>query len=317
MKKTAVITDYGFANLDPERSIIEDAGFQLIEGQCKTEDEVIALAEYADVVLAQWAPVSRRVISSLKKCSLIVRYGIGVDNIDLQAARDFRIPVCNVPDYCIDEVAAHTLALALALQRRLLATDQRVRSGTWKIIPPGPVLPTDESNFVLLGFGRIAQSVAWKAAALGYRLAACDPFVDEKSMRAVGVKKVGFEQALNQADVLSLHLPLTEETRHAIDRHTLAKMKRDAVVVNTSRGALIHTTDLAEALSSGIIGGAGIDVFEHEPLDNDHPLRLSPNTILTSHTAWYSERSIPLLQRLAAEEVLRGLTGQPLKNRLV
>jgi D-3-phosphoglycerate dehydrogenase len=317
MKKRVLLTDYGFSDITHEKRLILGGGFDLIESQCKTEEEVIALSQDVDALLVQWAPITRRVISQLRNCSVIVRYGIGVDNIDLEAAKDYQIPVCNVPDYCVEEVASHTIALSLALQRRLVATDQRVRQGVWQILPPGPILATSQSTFIVMGYGRIARSVAGKAAAMGFQVKACDPFVSQEDMDDSGVTKVSFEQALAEADILSLHLPLNGQTRHAFNRQAFEQMKRTAILINTSRGGLIDTHELALALSEGILGGAGLDVFEKEPLENDHPLRHTPNTLLTSHTAWYSEQSIPLLQRLAAEEVCRGLSGQPLKNRVV
>src|SRR5690606_2950947 len=160
-----------------------------------------------------WVPVTRKVISKLKTCQVIVRYGIGVDNINLEAAQEYGIPVCNVPDYCIEEVATHTMALSLALQRRLNATDMRVRDRIWKIIPPGPIQPCTESTFIVLGFGRIARSVIEKARVFGFKIAACDPNVSKETMDTLGVEKVSFETALKTADILSLHLPLNAETR--------------------------------------------------------------------------------------------------------
>lgn len=317
MSKKVLLTDYGFSTIDYERNILSMPEIELVEAQCKTEEEVIALGEDAHALLVQWAPVTRKVISQLKNCELIVRYGIGVDNIDLQAAKEYHIPVANVPDYCIEEVATHTLALALALQRRLVSTDRRIRDGVWKIIPPGAVRPASETTFIVMGFGRIARSVAAQARALGFRVAAYDPFVSDDVMAEAGVRTVSLEEALTEGDILSLHMPLSNDTRHLFNANAFARMKNSAILLNTSRGGLIHTTDLAQALNEGTIGGAGIDVFETEPLDENHPLRFSPNTILTSHTAWYSERSIPLLQKLAVDEVYRGMTGQPLKNRLV
>lgn len=317
MSKKVLLTDYGFASIDYERNVLSLPEIELIEAQCKTEEEVIELGRDAHALLVQWAPVTRKVISQLKNCELIVRYGIGVDNIDLQAAKEYHIPVANVPDYCIEEVASHTIALALALHRRLVSTDHRIRDGIWKIIPPGSVQPISETTFILMGFGRIARSVATQARALGFTVAAYDPFVPEEIMAESSIKKVSLEEALTVGDIFSLHMPLTDETRHLFNADTFDRMKNSAILLNTSRGGLIHTVDLARALNDGTIGGAGIDVFENEPLEENHPLRSSPNTILTSHTAWYSERSIPLLQQLATDEVYRGMTGQPLKNRIV
>ena len=314
--KKIVITDHGFSNINPERAVLEQSGYELIDAQCKSEADLLAATRDAFALIVQWAPITETIIRNLANCRLIVRYGIGVDNLDLAAARERQILVCNVPDYCIDEVSDHTMALAMALHRQLPATDRRVREGVWKIIPPGTVPACKDALFTTLGFGRIARVVLKKAAAFHFKRAAFDPFVSEEEMLALGVQKITFDEALVNSDILSLHLPLNDKTHHLINRETLLKMKSNAVLLNTSRGGLINTLDLAQALTENKIGGTGIDVFEQEPLPDSHPILQSPNTILTSHTAWYSQRSIPILQQFAAEEVLRMINGEPLKNRI-
>ena len=315
--KKIVITDHGFSNINPERAVLEQSGYELIDAQCKSEGELLRATKDAFALIVQWAPITENIIRNLDNCQLIVRYGIGVDNLDLAAARERQIPVCNVPDYCIDEVSDHSMALALALHRQLLSTDKRIRKGVWKIIPPGTVPACKDALFTTLGFGRIARVVLKKAAVFNFKLAAFDPFVSEEEMRALGIRKITFEEAISDSDILSLHLPLNDKTHHLINRETLLKMKSNAVIINTSRGGLINTVELAKALKENEIGGAGIDVFEQEPLPDDHPILRAPNAIITSHTAWYSQRSIPLLQQFAAEEVLRIINGETLKNRVV
>ncbi|WP_138991193.1 C-terminal binding protein [Larkinella sp. C7] len=314
--KKIVITDHGFSNINPEKAVLEQSGYELIDAQCKNEAELLAATKDAFALIVQWAPITETVIRNLDHCRLIVRYGIGVDNLHLAAARQRQIPVCNVPDYCIDEVSDHAMALAMALHRQLVSTDQRVREGVWKIIPPGTVPACKDALFTTLGFGRIARVVLQKAAAFHFKLAAFDPFVSDEEMQALGVQKITFEEALANSDILSLHLPLNDKTHHLMNRETLLKMKSNAVLINTSRGGLINTIDLAQALKENKIGGAGIDVFEQEPLPESHPILQAPNAILTSHTAWYSQRSIPILQQFAAEEVLRMINGEPLKNQV-
>lgn len=314
-KGKVVITDYGFKNIDNEKRVLQDAGYEVVTAQCTTEQEVIQAAAGADALLVQWAPVSPVVINSLENCKVIVRYGIGVDNISLPAAAQKNIPVCNVPQYCIDEVADHTMALALSLCRQLTATRQQMET-QWKITPPHTMEALRYRCFVTAGFGRIAREVIARAKGFKFKLAAYDPYVSAEVMEGFGVAKLTLEEALEQADVLSLHLPLTEETRHLINEKSLRTMKSTAIVLNTSRGGLIDNYALAAALDQQLIAGAGLDVFETEPLPEAHPLRHSPNTALTSHTAWYSEASVPALQQLAAEEVLRGLKGQALLNRV-
>lgn len=308
-----VITDSGFKNIVPETTIVKDAGFELVSAQCKTAEEVIAIAANADGIIVQWAPVSAAVIQNLSRCKVIVRYGIGVDNVDLTAAKQKGIPVCNVPDYCIDEVADHTVALALAQARQLFQIDTRVRAGVWKIHPDSPMPSFSEMIFATAGYGRIARAVLDRARAFGFRLAAYDPFETPPSDR---VAPLSLDEIFRQADILSLHTPLSPETRHFVNADRLAQMKPTAIVVNTARGGLIDTMALAQALKDGTIAAAGLDVFESEPLEADHPLRTCPNALLTSHVAWFSEKSVPRLQRLAAQEAVRALRGEPLRNQV-
>ena len=311
-----LITDYGFANVDQEKSIIAQAGFSVHTAQCKTAEEVLQHGADAVALLVQWAPVTAQVIEGLQKCRLIVRYGIGVDNIDLAAAKTKGIVVCNVPDYCINEVADHTVSLALALARQLTTTHNRTLSGEWKIIPPKPMLPFYEMNFATIGFGRIAREVLKRTDTFGFKKMAYDPFVDAAQMEREGVVFTSLDAIIKDADIISLHLPLNADTHHIINMSVMNKMKNGAIIVNTSRGGLIDTIALSEKLNEGTIT-AGIDVFEKEPLPTDHPLMKSKNIILTSHTAWYSERSVPTLQRMAAEELVYSLTTGKTKNRVV
>ena len=311
------ITDYGFSDIHQERHIITSAGHDLLAGQCKSPEAVLEAAADADALLVQWAPITSAVINGLNKCRVIVRYGIGVDNVDLVAAKARGIPVCNVPDYCIDEVADHAVAMALSLARQLPMMDRRVRAGTWKITPDHPMPALSTMTFAAAGLGRIARAVLARAGAFGCRPAAYDPYVKPEVFAANGIMRLTLEEMFRQADVLSLHMPLTPETRHLINPATLAKMKPTAIIVNTARGGLIDTVALAEALQSGVIAGAGLDVFDPEPLSMEHPLRNCRNAILTSHVGWFSDESVPKLQRLAAEEVVRALRGEVLRNQIV
>lgn len=300
-----VITDFQFPNIDAEKSIIETAGGQLSALQCTTEHDVLERAADADVLLVQWAPITRSVIERLPNCKVIVRYGIGLDNIDLEAARSRGITVRNIPDYCIDEVADHTVALALSLARQIAAIDRQVRQGKWSIVPPRPMPALRQSTFVTIGFGRIARAVLERARAFKFQLATCDPYLGAGVELPPDVARVEFADALAMADILALNVPLTQETRHMMDAAAFAQMKPTALLINTARGALVDTVALAAALDSEVIAGAGLDVFEPEPLPADHPLRRCSNALLTSHVSWYSELSGPNLQRLAAEEALR------------
>lgn len=313
--KKVLITDFGFKDVEQETLIIRNAGYTVEAAQCKTADDVLTHGREAIALLVQWAPVTAAVINELNNCRVIVRYGIGVDNIDLKAAKDKGIVVCNVPDYCIAEVADHTVALALAMARQLTETHNRTLQGDWKIIPPAPALPFYEMNFVTLGFGRIAREVMRRITPFGFQKLAFDPFIQPSFMEEQEVTDCSFEKAVSAADILSLHLPLTSDTHHIINEAVLGRMKKGAVLVNTSRGGLIDTVALAAKLKKGELA-AGLDVFEQEPLPEGHPLRSCHHLILTSHTAWYSERSVPTLQRMAAEELVRGLTTGNVYNRV-
>ncbi len=308
-----VITDFGFANLAPETAAIVGAGFTLVSAQCKTAEDVIHAAADADGIIVQWAPVTAAVIQSLSRCKIIVRYGIGVDNVDLAAARQKGIPVCNVPDYCVEEVADHTVALALAQARQLVQIDKRIRAGVWKIHPDKPMPSFSEMMFATAGYGRIARAVLDRARAFGFRIAAYDPYT---APAGNGVIPLSLDEMFQNADILSLHAPLSPETKHLVNAERLAQMKPTAIIVNTARGGLIDTVALAQALDAGTIAAAALDVFETEPLPKDHPLRKCSTALLTSHLAWFSDSSVPKLQRLAAEEVVRGLRGEALRNRV-
>lgn len=313
---TVLVTDHGFANLDTEIQTIEAAGGTVKEAQCTTAQEVIAAGEDADGLLVTWAPITAEVLEALPKLKVVIRMGIGVDNVDIPAATERGVAVCNVPDYGIDEVADHAFSLALALGRQLPALDARVRSGIWSLTPVTRMPAFREMTFASAGFGRIGRSVLERARGLKFRLAAYDPFVDAEVMAAAGVAKLSLDELFAQADILSLHLPLMAETHHVVNARRLAQMQSHAVLVNTARGALIDTVALAEALQTGDIAYAGLDVFEEEPLPENHPLRQCPNALLTSHVAWYSDASVPRLRQMATAEILRGLRGDAMVNQL-
>ena len=314
MRYRVLVTDHGFENVERERGILLGADAETVVASCRTEEDVIEAARGSDALLVQWAPITAQVIETLDQCKVIVRYGIGVDNVDLAAAAGRGIPVCNVPDYCIDEVADHTIALTLALARQLPQVDSRVRAGVWRIVPDNRMPALRDLTFGTLGFGRVARAVLDRARPFGFRLVAADPYVPAPQSTATPVDLVTIDDLVKSCDIVSLHAPLTSATRLIFNDDRIATMKQGAILVNTGRGGLVDLGALARCLSSGHLGGAGLDVYEEEPLPLDHPIRQSPNTILTSHIAWFSESSVPRLQQMAAEEVARALRGQPLSN---
>lgn len=309
-----VVTDATFPHLDPERAVAARHGATLEEARCKSETEVVAAATGTDVLLVQFARVTRKAIEALAPNAAIVRYGIGLDNIDLEAAHERGIKVAYVPDYATGEVADHTVALTLALLRKLPQLDQSVRKGSWDAVGIAkPVRSFAESSVGFVGFGRIGREVQARLRSFGFTGMVADPFVDATALASLNARSVDLDTLFSTADVITLHAPLTPATHHIVNAQRLAQMKPTAILVNTARGALIDAVALTEALESKRIAGAALDVFEHEPLPADSGLRRFPNVILTPHAAWYSTRAAEKLQVLAADEVDRHLSGQPVR----
>jgi D-3-phosphoglycerate dehydrogenase len=311
MTFVVAITDYVFPSLDPERAVLEPLGVELRAQQCRSEEEIIALAQDADAVLNCYAKMTARVIESLKHCRIIARYGIGVDNVNLAAATEAKILVTNVPDYCIDEVSDHALALLLALARHVHAAHGAVRDGAWDVVAHASIRRLRGQTLGLLGFGKIAKAVASKVQPLGMKVLVYDPYLDPALIAQHGVEAVSLDRLLAEADAVSIHVPLSPETRNIIGKRELVRMKPTAFLINTSRGGIVDEQALAAALKEGIVGGAALDVLSVEPPPADHPLRQAPNIILTPHLAFYSRESVVELQTKAAEEVARALKGEP------
>lgn len=305
------VTDHVFANLDVERELLAAAGHELrYEGDAHTPEEAAAAAAGSDGVLNCYAPMPADVVRTLDRCRVIARYGIGLDTVDVDAASAKGIVVTNVPDYCIDEVSDHALALLLSVARGIVRLDRSVQAGSWDPKQARPLHRLHGRTLGLVGFGRIARSVAAKASGFGLRVMATDPYVTTDAIQAAGFVSGSLEEVLAGSDFVSLHAPLTAETRHLIGANVIAAMKPGAVLVNTSRGPLVDVAALAAALDSGALGGAALDVLEVEPPGADHPLIGRPNVVLTPHAAFYSEESMAELQRKAAEQVVSALAGE-------
>ncbi|WP_417771790.1 C-terminal binding protein [Stappia sp.] len=316
-KKRLVVTDQSFGGTAQERAAAEACGANFSDNQCADEAQTLAATGGAQVVLNNFAPMTRRVLAGLAPGATVVRYGVGTDNVDLEAARQLGVRVCNVPDYGIEEVADHAAALALALARRLRAFDAGIRAGDWRIGAMVEAVPSlRQATVGILGMGRIAQAFARRMAGFGCALIGHDPYVSNREAEARGIEPVPRDALIARADILSLHVPLTPETRHVIDAKALARMKRGAILINVSRGGLVDDDALAASLSSGHLAGAGLDVFETEPLAPDAALRKAPNAILSPHAAFYSDASVRRLQQLAAEEAMRALRGEQLRCAL-
>jgi D-3-phosphoglycerate dehydrogenase / 2-oxoglutarate reductase len=315
----AVVSDHTFPSLDLQRKVINAAGFELSEIQpiCKTEDDVIEHCTDADALLVQWAPITRRTLKAFPHLKGVVRYGIGVNNVDLDAARELKIGVANIPTYCLEEVSNHAMAMMLGLARRIPQDQHRILHGEWGVGPLLPIPAFIDMTLGLVGFGAIARLVARKARAFGFRIVASDPYVQDSVFGENGVERLDLETLLRSADIISLHCPLVSETTHLINRNSIDKMRPGVLLINTSRGPIIKESDLADALADGRVLGAGLDVFEEEPLLADSPLRSLSNVILTSHAASVSTRAVEALQIKAAESARDFMQGKRPEGALV
>jgi D-3-phosphoglycerate dehydrogenase / 2-oxoglutarate reductase len=305
-----LITDHPFGSLETEHGLLDPLGAEVTLAPATDEATLAGAARSADAILVCYAPVTRAVVDAAATagCRIIARYGIGYDNVDVEAANEHGITVTYVPDYCLEEVADHTMALLLALARGVPEAAGVVRAGGWSV-PPAPVHRIAGRRLALVGVGRIGRKVAERAAAFGYEVVGHDAPAGEWEIP--GITRVAtLEEAVAEADAISLHVPLTEETRHVIGPATIALMRRSPIVVNTARGPLVDLEAATRALEDGTLGGLGLDVTEPEPLPAGHPLRDHPRAIVTPHKAFYSVEAQADLQRRAVEEVVRALRGE-------
>jgi D-3-phosphoglycerate dehydrogenase len=310
------ITDYTFPDLAIEQSLLEPLGCEIVAWKEKRSSPVLReLVADADAVITQFAPVTAEVIGSMQRAKAIVRYGIGVDNVDLEAARERGIPVCNVPDYCIDEVADHTLAFLLATTRQVLPNALRVREGGWGLATPLDQMRTLRDLTVgIVGFGRIGREVAARLLAFKCKVLVHDPVIPASAIADSGCQPVALSDLFAQADVITLHCPSTAQTRGMLDAAALAKMKRGAIVINVARGDLIDSAALTAALQSGHISAAALDVFAPEPIPLEHPIRKMDNVIIASHIASASVPASRKLRETAAKLAAMAVRGEPLPN---
>ena len=304
-----VLTDYVWESLEVEKKTLAGLG-ELVALQTKTPDQFIAEAADCVALLNTYAgPITAADMAKMPQCKIIARYGIGVDTIDLDAATAAGIIVTNNPTYCIEEVAEHTMALLLSAARKITFYDRAVRAGTWAVPPGKPIQRLAGSTIGLVGFGNIARQVAVRAAAFGMKVLFADPFVQEGQFTEPG-KKVELAELFNKSDFVSVHPPLTPQTRGMINDDAFNSMKRNAFVINCSRGPVISTDALVRALDAQKIAGAALDTTDPEPLPNPHPLRGRENVIINPHAAWYSEQAMVGLQAGAPGEVRRVLSGE-------
>lgn len=300
-----VVTDQVFPDVDVERALLAeiDASLEVADGSL---DDALARGRDADALLNTYLPLDADVFAQLERCRIVARYGIGVDNVDLTAAQQAGVVVTNVPDYCVEEVATHALAMLLALLRRLPQGDAKVRGGGWGLDGLRPMTRLTEVTVGLVGFGRIARRLAESLRVLGCRLAVHDPFLEPSE----GLPPLmSLEELLRTADAVSLHAPLTPDTKGIINADALALMPEHAVLVNTSRGPLVVLDDLVTALRDGRLRAAGLDVLPEEP-PPPGALDGVPNLLVTPHTAFYSEQAVRESQTKAATQVIKVLTDR-------
>ena len=304
-----------------QRRVCEQYGIEYVPLNCASEDEVIEKCRDADAILDIYTKMTPRIIDSLENCKVMVRFGIGYDVIDVEACTKKGIFVCNVPDYCIEEVATHTIALILAVSRKIAYYNDEVRKGKWVAASGYPMYRLSQQTVGFIGFGNIARQAAHYMSAFGSKLIAYDPFLPDAVFAEHNAEPVSLDELLARADIISLHTPLFDSTHHIIDKESIAKMKDGVLIVNTSRGPLICEKDLIEAVESGKVAGAGLDVVESEPLNEpDHPLFKTGRVVITPHAAFSTvDSNAELLEKVAetACQILKGDFNDRLVRRIV
>jgi D-3-phosphoglycerate dehydrogenase / 2-oxoglutarate reductase len=310
-KPLIAITDSVFPSLDPAYAALSRLDPEIRIAKSPTAEDVLAVARDADAILVTYAKLPADLLRQLRHCKVIGRFGLGVDNIDVAAAAGLGITVTYVPDYCMQEVSDHAMALVLALARKVTLSNSLVQSGRWEMPAVVPLRRLAGQVLGLIGFGNIPRALVPKAKAFGLNVVVHDPYVADEALVALGVEGLSFDDLLARADFISVHAPLSPATRGLIDAAAFSKMKPGALLVNTARGPLIDEPALLAALDSGRLGGAALDVVTTEPLPKDSKLLGRPNVILTPHTAFYPVEALNELQTKCASDVARVLSGEP------
>jgi len=304
------VTDSPFPSLDPAKAALKRVDPELRMANSASAADILAVARDADAVLVTYAKLPGDLLRELKRCKVIGRFGLGVDNIDIPAAAALGITVTYVPDYCMQEVSDHAMALLLSLVRKVPLSNKLVQSGRWEVPPVVPIHRLSGRVLGLVGFGNIPRTLTPKAKAFGLRVVTHDPYAPAEVLDKAGVEGVGFDELLGMSDFVSVHAPLLPATRGLFSAEVFRKMKRGALLINTARGPLVDEDALIAALDSGHLGGAALDVVTTEPLAKDSKLLGRDNVILTPHTAFYSVEALNELQTKCAADVARVLSGE-------
>ena len=306
-KFKVVLTDNIFPDLIIERNMLAEVGAEFIEA--KDASKIKEECKDADAVVNTYLQMTPEIINSMEKCKLIIRNGVGVNTIDVDACNTKGIMVANIPNYCLDEVATHAIALLLAVSRKIIILHDSVRQGVWDVKNAIPVFSLQEKVLGLAGFGKIPRLVNEKAKAFGLKVIAFDPYVTKENAGEAGVQKVELDELLAKSDFISIHCPLTGETKGMFNRESFKKMKASAFIINTSRGPVINESDLVDALKEGRIAGAGLDVLEKDEINLNNPLLKMNNVVITPHSAWYSEEAMVRRRTQTIDSVISVLKG--------
>ncbi|MDQ3026112.1 MAG: C-terminal binding protein [Pseudomonadota bacterium] len=306
-----LITDFDFPDAHLELELLREAGMDVATAQCRTEDDVIEAAKGCDGVLAQYAPMNAKVFAARPELRIVSRLGAGYDTVNVADARRFGVWVANSPDYGVGEVATHALGLALSLVRHLAWFDRDIRSGKWHYASTGGLARASEMTLGILGLGRIGKRMSYVSRNVFGPVIACDPYLIDGDFPAY-VERVSKEELFRKADIVSLHVPLSDETRGLVDARLLSLMRKGSYLVNTSRGAVVAVDDVLAAVDSGRLDGAALDVLPKEPPEADHPILRHPRVLLTPHAAFYSVEGERELRRKAAQNLVDwATTGRP------
>jgi len=312
-----IITDCDHDSIAIETGILSEAGLEFGLLQCHTEDDLIEQCGGAEIFINQYAPITERVIKALPDLKVVIRYGVGVNNVDMDAATKYGVTVCNVPDYGMNEVAEQAMALMFALVRKTVLMVDDTRTGDWDYTKAVPIRRFNCLTIGICGIGRIGHSFATKVRPLTPHIISYDPFVSPSAENGLDfVRGVDFDTLLEESDIISIHTPLTEETRGMFDAAVFKKMKNTAYLINTARGGIVSEKALDEALMNGEIAGAAMDCMDDEPESGDNPLYKHENFLPTPHMAWYSEEAYRELKSKVAEEAVRFARGEKLRDPL-